>query len=60
MRDAFAALTPDQLQQPPAGPRLPGANTVADQLAFFAFHESYHVGQIGYVRRQLGHSSIAG
>src|SRR5687767_13576896 len=60
MRDAFAALTPEHLQQPAAGPPLPGANTVADQLAFFAFHESYHVGQIGYVRRQLGHSSIAG
>ena len=37
-----------------------GVRTFADQVAFGAFHESYHVGQMGYVRRQLGHSAVVG
>ena len=37
-----------------------GAKTLADLLAFFAFHEAYHLGQVGFIRKQLGHSSLAG
>ena len=59
MRDAFAAVTADRLAAP-AKMELPGVKTIADQIAFGAFHESYHVGQMGYVRRQLGHSAVAG
>jgi uncharacterized damage-inducible protein DinB len=59
MREAFAAATAAQLSAP-APTELPGVRTVADQLAFGAFHESYHVGQMGYVRRQLGHSAVVG
>lgn len=59
MRDAFAAATPEQLSAP-ATLELPGVRTLADQVAFAAFHESYHVGQMGYVRRQLGHTAVAG
>jgi uncharacterized damage-inducible protein DinB len=60
MRDAFAAVTDDWLARPSEGKPLPGATTMADRLAFFAFHESYHVGQMAYVRRLLGHSAVAG
>lgn len=59
MRDAFAALTNVQLASP-STVDLPGATNLAGQIAFLAFHESYHVGQMGYVRKQLGHSAIAG
>jgi hypothetical protein len=59
MRQAFAAVTPAQLSAA-ATTELPGVRTIADQLAFGAFHESYHVGQMGYVRRQLGHSAVVG
>jgi uncharacterized damage-inducible protein DinB len=59
MRDAFAALTSEKLAAP-ATVQLPGTTTVADQTAFVAFHESYHVGQIAFVRKQNGHSAIAG
>ena len=59
MRDGFALLTAERLVQP-ATREVPGVRTYADQLGFYAAHESYHVGQIGFIRKQLGHSSIAG
>ena len=39
---------------------LPNATTMADQLAFFALHDSYHVGQMAYIRKSLGYPGIAG
>jgi DinB superfamily len=60
MRDAFASLTDDRLAEPSGGKPLPGVKTTADLIAFSAFHESYHVGQMGYVRRLLGEKGIAG
>jgi len=59
MRAAFATLTADALAAT-APVSFAGARTVADLLAFFAFHEAYHVGQVGYIRKQLGHSSLVG
>jgi uncharacterized protein YndB with AHSA1/START domain len=56
----FAALTDADLAGPAVGTPLPGAKTIADQLAFLAFHESYHVGQLAYIRKSLGHSAVAG
>lgn len=56
---ALAGLTDDRLAGPPPV-SFGGAKTVADLLAFFAFHEAYHLGQIGFIRRHLGHSSLAG
>lgn len=39
---------------------LPFANTLADELAFFAMHDSYHVGQMAYIRKGLGQPGLAG
>jgi uncharacterized damage-inducible protein DinB len=44
----------------PARMQVPGTRTVADELAFFALHDSYHVGQLAYVRKGLGYAGIAG
>ena len=55
----LAALDDEQLAQPPSMD-APGARTVADQLAGFAFHDSYHVGQMGYIRKALGYPALAG
>lgn len=55
----LAALDDAQLAQP-ASMDLPGAKTVADQVALFAFHDSYHVGQMGYIRKALGYPALAG
>jgi uncharacterized protein YndB with AHSA1/START domain len=60
LRAKFDALTDADLAAPARGKQLPGAKTVGDQLAFLAFHESYHIGQLAYVRKALGHSAIAG
>ncbi len=59
MRTVFAGLTAESLAAP-APVSFAGAKTVADLLAFFAFHEAYHLGQVGYIRKNLGHSSLAG
>jgi uncharacterized damage-inducible protein DinB len=34
--------------------RVTDTSTVGERLAFLGFHEGYHVGQIGLVRRLLG------
>ena len=60
LKAKFASLTELDLAGPATGKPLPGAKTVADQLAFLAFHESYHVGQLAYIRKSIGHSTIAG
>jgi uncharacterized damage-inducible protein DinB len=60
MRDAFASVTPERLAGPVTRRPAPGVENLADLIAFCGFHESYHVGQIGFLRKQLGHSSIAG
>lgn len=60
MRDGFAGLTEEFLSAAPSGRPLPGVADHAGLIAFSAFHESYHIGQMGYLRKMLGHSGVAG
>lgn len=46
---ALAALTPERLAEPAGKDQ-----SVAGQLGFLAFHEGYHAGQAGLLRRVLG------
>ncbi len=61
MRDAFAAAT-DALLAEKFGRKIGPFEdpTVKELTAFLAFHEAYHVGQMGYVRRLFGHAGVAG
>lgn len=34
--------------------------SVRGSLAFFVYHESYHIGQMGYLRKVLGYESLVG
>jgi uncharacterized damage-inducible protein DinB len=55
----LTSLKEDVLTKP-ATMQVPGTKTVADELAFFAFHDSYHVGQLSYIRKSLGYPGLAG
>ncbi len=59
LREALSALTSEQLAQP-ASLGIPGLNNLGDELAFFALHESYHVGQLAYIRKSLGYAGMVG
>jgi uncharacterized damage-inducible protein DinB len=60
LQSKLATLDDEQLANPATGPALPGAKTVAEQVAFFALHETYHVGQLAYIRKALGHPALVG
>jgi uncharacterized damage-inducible protein DinB len=60
LRAKLATMTDDELATPVTTVKLPNVSTVVDALAFFAFHEAYHVGQLGYVKKALGYNAIAG
>lgn len=55
----LASLTEDSLTKP-ATIGVPGTKTFVDELAFFALHDSYHVGQMVYIRKGLGYPGLAG
>jgi uncharacterized protein YndB with AHSA1/START domain/uncharacterized damage-inducible protein DinB len=56
----LATLTDADLSREATGPKPPSVTTVGDQIAFFALHDSYHVGQLAYVRKALGLPGVVG
>ena len=52
--EAFADLADSDLEAPLEEPNPMFGETVGSALAFMAFHEAYHVGQLGLTRRRLG------
>lgn len=42
------------------GPKPPGVKSVGEQIGFFALHDSYHLGQMGYIRKALGLPGLVG
>jgi uncharacterized damage-inducible protein DinB len=59
LRSALSNLKDQRLSGPASLP-IPGVKTFGDELAFFALHDSYHVGQLAYIRRSLGYPGLAG
>jgi hypothetical protein len=59
LHGALAGLQDEQLSRP-ASLQIPGIKTLSDELAFFALHESYHVGQLAFVRKGLGYAGMTG
>lgn len=58
---AFESASDALVAQPAAQPGPPSADgKLSGTLRFLAWHETYHVGQIGYLRRLLGHKSLMG
>jgi len=56
----LATVGEAELSRNATGPMPPSVQTVGDQLAFFALHDSYHVGQLAYVRKALGLPGVVG
>jgi len=56
----LAALTDADIARPASGQLPPAVQTVGDQIAFIALHDSYHVGQLAYVRKALGLPGVVG
>lgn len=57
--DVVAARTPDDLRRENAH-RFPlGDSTELGLIAFLVQHDSYHIGQVGFLRRQLGRPAMA-
>ena len=54
----LAAASPALLDKPHDKPTFDGK--MGGFIAFLAFHETYHVGQVGYLRKWLGHSQLVG
>ena len=56
---ALASVQEEQLRRPASLP-IPGLKTLTDELAFYALHDAYHVGQLAYIRKGLGYPGLAG
>jgi uncharacterized damage-inducible protein DinB len=57
---ALVGLTDETLSRPATRAFTPAVHTLLDQLAFLTMHDTYHVGQLGYARKALGYSNVAG
>lgn len=53
------SLQDADIAQPASGP-VPVIKTIADLTTFLTMHESYHVGQLGYIRKALGLPGLIG
>jgi hypothetical protein len=56
---AFAALPDEALSGAFPSRLVGGKRTLEDGLRFLYFHETYHLGQVGLIRRILGHAGFA-
>jgi hypothetical protein len=56
----LAAITDAELARPAARPSTPAVKTLGDQISFLTMHDTYHVGQLGYVRKALGLPGVVG
>jgi hypothetical protein len=51
----------EEVLSKPSPPGIPSADgKVSGLVGFLANHETYHVGQVGYLRSFLGHEGVAG
>ena len=55
---SLASVPADVLARPHEKPSFDG--TVGGFVAFLALHETYHVGQLGYLRKWLGYGQLVG
>jgi len=60
LMERLPELTADELAAS-LGRKMPqGDSTLRGMVAFTPFHEAYHLGQIGYLRKLFGYASLIG
>jgi uncharacterized damage-inducible protein DinB len=60
MAAAFESVPEDLLAQPAPQGRTSLDGKVSGMLGFMAIHETYHLGQVSYLRGWLGHKRLMG
>ena len=60
LMDRLNELTEGELDQPSSFNVPSGEQTVRGAVAFLHFHETYHIGQLAYLRKHFGYSQLAG
>jgi len=53
-------LTDEELSKPAPFPVPAGDKTQRGAIVFLNFHETYHIGQMAYLRKWLGYSQLVG
>ena len=53
-------LTAEKLAEPATFPVPSGDKTTRGAIIFLNFHETYHIGQMAYLRKWLGYSQLVG
>jgi len=56
----LAAMSEADVSRPATRSFTPAVQTVGQQVAFLAMHDTYHVGQLAYVRKALGYPGVVG
>lgn len=57
---SLANASPEALAQPMKEKRPSFDGTVSGSIAFLSFHETYHLGQMSYLRKWLGYGQVVG
>jgi len=60
LMNRLALLEEDELSQPAPFPIPTGDKTKRGAIVFLNYHETYHIGQIAYLRKWLGYSQLIG
>jgi len=56
----LGALTDADVSRPATRAFMSAVQTLGDQVSFLAMHDTYHVGQLAYVRKALGLPGVVG
>jgi uncharacterized damage-inducible protein DinB len=57
---ALSEAKPEELSKPSAQGAFSLDGTVAGAVGTLCLHETYHVGQVGYLRKRLGYGQAVG
>ena len=60
MNKRLEEVTEDELSKEPPWQPPVDEKTIRGAIAFLSLHESYHVGQMAYIRRLLGYDQLVG